>query len=212
MSLACVALEALLGSGLRIGESTVIFGQGVVGLLLTRLCSIMSVEPIVVVDLIDLRLEKAKEMGATHCLNPATCDVAFEARRILGPNGADIVFDVTGQTRALNEALKCGVPRPKVIAVGWYQTEALGLYLGESFCLEGGQILEANSAGFRDPVLPGKRWNKTRVARVVSRLWASGKLEFDGLITHRFSFSQAAEAFRLIDTHPEEVLKVILEF
>jgi len=43
-------------------------------------------------------------------------------------------------------------------------------------------------------------------------MFGGGKIKTDGLITHKFKFEDAQEAFDLIDKHPEEILKVILTF
>jgi len=47
---------------------------------------------------------------------------------------------------------------------------------------------------------------------VVTDLLAAGKLSTDGLISHRFPFDRAAEAYELVDRHPEKVVKVVLEY
>ena len=68
----------------------------------------------------------------------------------------------------------------------------------------------------RDP--PGM-WTLTSDPQRPS-LWATAaaavallpKLELAPMITHRFTFGDAARAFALIDTHPEEALQVILEY
>ena len=41
---------------------------------------------------------------------------------------------------------------------------------------------------------------------------AAGKLSTDSLISHRFPFDRAAEAYELVDRHPEDVVKVVLEY
>jgi threonine dehydrogenase-like Zn-dependent dehydrogenase len=47
---------------------------------------------------------------------------------------------------------------------------------------------------------------------VVTDLLAAGKLDTHGLISHRFPFARAAEAYELVDRHPEEVVKAVLEY
>ena len=41
---------------------------------------------------------------------------------------------------------------------------------------------------------------------------AAGKLDTGGLISHRFPFDRAAEAYELVDRHPEDIVKVVLEY
>ena len=64
----------------------------------------------------------------------------------------------------------------------------------------------------RLPPAPGRQWDRNRVVSTAFDLTARGKLVVDGLISHRFSFSDAAQAFELIDLHPEQCTKVILQF
>ena len=55
-------------------------------------------------------------------------------------------------------------------------------------------------------------WNRDRIHRTALELLATGKLKTDELITHRIPFEQAAEAYQLIESHPEEAIKVILTY
>ena len=63
----------------------------------------------------------------------------------------------------------------------------------------------------RDPA-PGRAWDRIRVYHLVAAMLADGRLRIDELLTRVFPFDQAAEAFALIDEHPEEVMKVALRF
>lgn len=94
-ALGSVALDSLLTSRVRLGESAIIFGQGVVGLLLLQLCKLAGVNPIVTVDPIEKRLSLSKNMGADYVLNPETCDVAREVRQLLKA-GSDVAFETSG--------------------------------------------------------------------------------------------------------------------
>ena len=46
----------------------------------------------------------------------------------------------------------------------------------------------------------------------MAELLGSGKIKTDGLLTHRFPYSEAQKAFELVDKHPENIIKVILTF
>jgi threonine dehydrogenase-like Zn-dependent dehydrogenase len=60
-----------------------------------------------------------------------------------------------------------------------------------------------------DPAL-GPRWDYARRRELVVSLLA--ELPLAGLITHRVPFSQAADAYRLVDTQSEQVLQVVLDY
>ena len=212
-----VALDAVLTSGIKIGESAVVFGQGVIGLLIVQLCKMAGAEPVIALDLLDSRLSLAEKMGADCTINPSSVDdVAVKVRRLTQARGADVCFEVSGSYKALHEAIRCGATYySKVIAVAFYQGPGYDLYLGEEFHhsqhLLGGakEILVPNH---RLPPAPGRQWDRNRVVSTALDLIARGELLVDGLISHRFSFSDAAQAFELIDLHPERCTKVILQF
>jgi 2-desacetyl-2-hydroxyethyl bacteriochlorophyllide A dehydrogenase len=212
-----VALDAVLTSGIKIGESAAVFGQGVIGLLVVQLCRIAGAEPVIALDLLDSRLSLAQKVGADYTVNPSSVDdVAVEVRKYTRTRGVDVSFEVSGSYKALHEAIRCGATYySKVIAVAFYQGPGTALYLGEEFHhsqhLIGGakEILVPNH---RLPAAPGRQWDRNRVVRTVLDLIFRGRLAVDGLISHRFSFSDAAQAFELIDQHPERCTKVILEF
>jgi 2-desacetyl-2-hydroxyethyl bacteriochlorophyllide A dehydrogenase len=215
LGLGTVALDALITSNIRFSESAVIFGQGVVGLLLLQLCKLAGASPVIAVDMIEKRLSMSKSLGADYALNPQTCDVASEVRGILGP-GSDVVFETSGSIRALHDGIRCGAPRySKVLAVAWYQGPAQNLYLGEEFHhgLGASHIISAGPGiHARLPASPGRQWDDVRVAKTFFRLLADGKVNVEGLISHRFSFEEADKAYDLIDKHPEDIIKVVLTF
>ena len=215
-ALGAVALDAYLSSEIRLGESAVVVGLGIIGQFIIQLCKLGGVDPIIAVDLIAPRRERALAYGANYDLDPRQCDVAVEARRILGRRGADVVFDATGSYLGLHEAIRCGAPiYGRVMAVGWYQDEGRGLRLGEefhhsSFGVGGTCQIRANN--HRVPPAPGRAWDTRRVVNTFFRLMARGEIALSDLISHRVPFREAVAAFRLIDEHPEQVSKVILEF
>jgi len=215
LGLGTVALDALITSNVRLSESIVIFGQGVVGLLLLQLCKLAGASPIITVDMLEKRLSMSKSMGADYTLNPQTCDVASEVREILG-SGCDVVFETSGNIKALHESIRCGAPRySKVIAVAWYQGPAQNLYLGEEFHhgLGASQIVSAGPGiHARLPSSPGRQWDETRVAKTFFKFLTEGKVKVEGLISHRFNFEEAEKAYEIIDRRSEDVIKVILTF
>ncbi len=143
-----MARDGVLLAPVRLGESAVVVRQGVVGLLTLQLCKLSGAEPVIAVDVMDSRLQVARELGADYVLNPENSDVGLEVRRILGGPGADLCFDASGSSGGINLALHCGTPFPRVVALGMYEGPAEDLHLGEDFC---------RSAGARRRVVRRKR-------------------------------------------------------
>ena len=218
VSLGTVALDAVLVGPVRIGESAVVVGQGVVGLLTMQLCKLSGADPVIAIDLLDERLETAKRLGADHVLNPNHSDVGREVKRILGGPGADVCFECSGQAGGIGLAMHCGTPFRKVVAVGMYDGPADDLYLGEkSSAAAPGRfsIRAAAATGFLprtpDSGLYHRRWDIIRVHNVIIKLLHTGRLDVSGLITHRFALEEAPQAYKLIDEGAAGMMKVIFD-
>lgn len=207
----------LLGAP-KLGESVVVIGQGVVGLLTTQMCKLAGAYPVIAVDLVDSRLKFAQNLGAECVFNPKHGDVGREVQKVLSGRGADVCFECSGSAGGISLALHRGTPFPKVICKGMYDGHAGDLYLGEEFCRSAGQILHSRAGGFRLGSEMGaengyyhRKWDLPRVTKTVINLLQSGKLIIDRLISHRFRLEQVKEASALIDQHPDQVTKVIFD-
>ena len=91
----------------KIGESVVVFGAGGVGLNVVQFARMVGAHPIVAVDILDNKLEMAKRLGATHCLNSrgiADDALAKEIRGIAGDKGPDKVMETTGVSAVIELA------------------------------------------------------------------------------------------------------------
>ena len=72
---ALTGLGAIGKAGIEPGNSVVILGAGGVGLNLIQGAALVSAQPIVAVDLSDEKLNLARQLGATHCVNAKECDL-----------------------------------------------------------------------------------------------------------------------------------------
>ena len=216
LALGGVALDAHLTSGLRLGETAVVSGLGCIGLLCVQMLARAGVKPIIAVDPLAPRRELASRMGADHALDPSDGEVAERIRDLLDGRGCDAAIETSGNWRALHEAVRCCASGyGRVVAVGFYQGGGHDLRLGEEFHhssfygVGASSILAVNHR--REPA-PGRAWDRIRVYHLVAKMLADGRLKTDELLTRVFPFGQAAEAFALIDEHPERVMKVALKF
>lgn len=86
----------------RAGMPIAIFGAGTVGMAAIMAAKIAGADPIIAVDVMDERLELAKELGATHTFNAR--DGAIDKIRELVPQGLGYVFDTTGINKVIEDA------------------------------------------------------------------------------------------------------------
>ncbi|MGW7518905.1 zinc-dependent alcohol dehydrogenase [Streptomyces sp. NPDC054796] len=204
-----IAYNAVLGAGLHLGEDVAVFGQGVIGLLATRLAQLSGAR-VTAVDALGVRLETARQYGAERVLNARTDAVAERIREATGGLGADAAIEISGAYPALHEALRSVAVDGRVVASGFYQGDGAGLRLGDEFHHNRVQLICSQIGGV-PPQLAG-RWSVERLQRTFLRLVAEGKVEVKSLVSHVVPVDEAADAYRLLDERPQEALQVVLEF
>jgi len=133
------------------GAPAVVFGCGPVGLILAQVARATGATTVYAVDRLPHRLEIAQTLGLVP-LDAANDDVALRLKRELGADAVPVAFECSGSARALHEAIRVVRRRGTVVAVGFYQGEAAGLFLGDEFHHNGvevrsGQIGNLHPAG-----------------------------------------------------------------
>lgn len=99
-----VTVQAVLDAGVKLGDTVAIFGAGPIGLLTVLAAKSAGASEIVIADLAEFRLEKAKEIGATHVINSGNVD-PVKAIRELYPDGVDVAFEVAGVAPTFKQAI-----------------------------------------------------------------------------------------------------------
>ncbi|MEX0380673.1 2,3-butanediol dehydrogenase [Leuconostoc sp. MS02] len=112
-----VAVQAVKEGGLRFGEKVVIFGAGPIGVLVAAAAKAAGATKIVAVDLSEVRLNKALEMGATDIVNPSQVDDTVAAIKNIIPGGADVSFEVAGVQPTFEQAIDATRPRGTMVIV-----------------------------------------------------------------------------------------------
>lgn len=203
-----IALNGVLAADLGPGSIVVVFGQGVIGLLATRF-AVLNGATVVAVDGIDERRRRALGMGAAEALAPSS-DLALHVRDITHGAGADVAVELSGNYRALADALRVVGADGTVVASGFYQGSADPIRLGDEFHHNRVQLLASQIGSV--PNRLRARWDVPRLQRTVIEQIAAGRVDPAALITHRFDVADAAAAYTLLDEQPAEALQVVLDF
>jgi len=211
LALAGVALQAVHDAHIKVGDHVAIFGLGVIGLLAVQLARLNGALRVDAVDPLPRRRALAEAFGADRTLDPTTCDVAREIKSETAECGADVAIELSGSAAALHEAIRCVQVAGTVVAGGYYQDGAAPLRLGEEW--HHNRITLVSSMGVWDcPHRDYPAWDRARIHATATHYLATGQIHSEGLISHRFPFARAAEAYALIDQHPDEVVKVVLTY
>lgn len=199
------AVNLMLDGEPRMGENVVVLGQGVVGLFATAALAQHPLNTLLTLDGYPLRRQRSLEFGAQHSLEPANIK---QAQSLLGPRRADLVYELTGRPEALDLALSLVGEHGRIVIGSWYGDRRAAVDLGGHFHRGRVKIISSQVSQI-EPALRG-RWDRARRFEVAWRLLAQVKPS--RLITHRFLFVQAAEAYKLLAAKPEEALGVILQY
>jgi len=193
--LACVVRGMRL-SGLKAGQSVLIIGSGISGLLYIKLSRAIGAGRIIATDINEYRLNKAREYGADAVINTKD-DIKEPLLRLNEDRLAELVIVCTGALSGITQALRCvdrggtilffAVPEPEVM---------VPIPLNE-FWRNEIKLMTSYGASPLD-------------IEMAMRLMRSGRVSVNEMITHRLSLEEAGLGFQLV-TEAGESLKVILE-
>lgn len=115
---ASVGMHAAMMADVKPGNKVVILGAGCIGLMTLQACRSMGASDIVVIDVLEKRLEMAKKLGAMEAINGAKEDSVLRCKEILGELGADIVFETAGSQVTAKQAPHMVIRGGKIMIVG----------------------------------------------------------------------------------------------
>jgi threonine dehydrogenase-like Zn-dependent dehydrogenase len=215
ISLGSVALQAIHDARIKAGDRVLVSGLGVIGLLTVQLAALSGASAVIASDPLERRRQLAGQLGATLTLEPREAEkeggIALRIKRAYGATGVDIAIETSGSYAALHSAVASVGVGGRVVSVGFYQGDGVGLRLGEEWHHNRPDLISSMgvwSCPHRDYPL----WDRQRLTDQVRDLLYSGKLATDPLLSHRLPFARAQEAYTLIGTHPQDVLKVALVY
>jgi 2-desacetyl-2-hydroxyethyl bacteriochlorophyllide A dehydrogenase len=195
-----------------IGEQVVVFGQGVVGLLTTSLLARLPLAGLVTLDCASLRREKSLALGAQSSLDPQAPDVLAQLNSLLvmesSHTGADLTYELSGNPAALDLAIAATGINGRVVIGSWYGQKRAALDLGGRFHRSRLSLISSQVSTIA-PQWSG-RWSKAR--RLQTAWQMLRQVKPTSLISHRFPVDRAAQAYNLLDQHPEETVQVILTY
>jgi threonine dehydrogenase-like Zn-dependent dehydrogenase len=202
-----IAMNGILDAQINLGETVAVFGLGVVGQLTAQLARCSGAR-VIAVDLLESRREIAQRLGADIVLDGRGASAAI--KELTGGRGADICIEASGSTTALHEAVRACAYSANVIALGFFQGNAHGLYLGEEFHHNRIAIICSQISGVA-PALK-YRWDTVRLVKTFMELVAAGRLNLLPLISHRAPFIEGAALFDTVDRQPELVMQAVMSF
>lgn len=182
------------------GSTVAVFGAGGVGLSVIQGAAIAGATTIISVDLMDNKLEMAKQFGATHTVNAKDVDPVEAIKDLTGGLGVHYAFEAIGL-----------VSEPFVQAIHATRPRGMTIWVGHA-PLETAVTLDARDLMWEKIVI-GSMYGSARphidFPRLIS-LYQSGKLKLDEMITRTFPVEEVNEAFKVMGEN--KVARSVLTF
>ncbi|MFC1577347.1 zinc-dependent dehydrogenase [Candidatus Omnitrophota bacterium] len=194
--LACV-LRAQRAAGVRAGDTVLVMGSGISGLLHIKLARANGASRIIATDVVEYRIKAAENSGADAAI-PADRDVPGEIKKANGGRLADVVVVCAGAKTANVQALSC-VDRGGTILFFASSKEDFDLPVSVNHLFWRNEItLTSSYAGSPQDHLDAMELIRSR------------KIDVKDMITHRLGLGDALEGFRLVARSGDSI-KVIIE-
>jgi predicted dehydrogenase/threonine dehydrogenase-like Zn-dependent dehydrogenase len=215
-----IAMQGVRRADLRFGESCVVVGAGILGLLALQMLKLSGVR-VVVTDLDEHRLALAKELGADLCINPTKEDAVKVSNSFSGGYGVDCVLftAATSSSKPLSDSFKMCRKKGKVVLVGVVGME---INRGDMYAKElDFQISTSYGPGRYDSNYEEKgldyplayvRWTENRNMTEYLQLVNEGKINLEPLIDAVYPIEKVDEAFASLDAEGQKPIIVLLGY
>jgi L-iditol 2-dehydrogenase len=100
-----VAVHAVNLTPIRLGDTAIVVGTGMIGLLAVQALRLAGCGRLIAVDVDEAKLRMAGALGADDLVNAATQDVPGAVRELTGDRGADVAVEAVGATRPIRAAI-----------------------------------------------------------------------------------------------------------
>lgn len=172
-----------------------ILGAGPIGLCTFVSAKAESPNACYMTEKIKERVEVAEKAGATWVGNPDKQDIVKEILK-QKPDGVDVAFECAGQQETIDQCVELLRPGGKLILTGIPRFERISLAIDK---IRRKEIAIINT----------RRQNNC--VQTAIDLIASGKVNVDFMITHRFTLEQTRDAFDMVAEYRDGVVKALIE-
>jgi len=180
------------------GSSIVVFGVGSVGLSAVMAAKVVKAKTIIAVDILQERLSKAKDLGATHCIDSSEGDTLTRVKEITG-GGVNFSLDTTGIASVIRTAID-SLAHKGVCGVLGASAPGSEVSIDAAEFLSGARRLMS--------IVEGDAISDEFIPQIIE-LYKKGEFPFDTLITY-YDFDQINTAIK--DTHSGKAIKPIVRF
>ena len=190
-----VAVHGVRQAGDVNGLKIAVLGAGPIGILVAQTAKGMGAESVMITDVSDVRLAKAKECKVDFCVNTKNKDFGEAMVENFGPDKADIIYDCAGNNITMGQAIKYARKGSTIILVAVFAGEAkVDLAVLNDHELDLNTTMMYRNEDYIEAI----------------RLVNEKKVVLAPLISKHFAFQDYLKAYQYIDANRESTMKVII--
>lgn len=190
-----VGLHATEQGHVKLGDTVVIFGTGCIGLSTLLASKARGASKIIVVDLMDNRLEKAKELGATHIINAKEVNAVDKILELTENKGANVVIETAGAVPTVKQTVDVLKAGGNIVLVG----------MAPKAEIEFNFMKLMNKEGTIKSIFRYRNLYPVAINAI-----SSGSIDIKSVVSHEFDFKHTKEAFDFAANNANEAIKVVI--
>lgn len=191
-----VGLHATELGNVKLGDTVIVFGAGCIGLVTLLSAKARGASKVIVIDILENRLNKAMELGADVTINPIDDDVMSVVAKVTESKGADVVIETAGADITVKQTVDVMSTGGTIVLVG---------------------MTAKSEVSFDFMKLMGKEGVVKTIFRyrnlypVAINAIASGAIDVKDIVSHEFGFEDTKEAFDYVINNANDVIKAVIK-
>ena len=191
-----VGFHAAIQGDAHLGQKAVVMGAGCIGLVSMMALKARGVQEVYVVDVMDKRLEKAMELGATAVINGKKEDVVVRLNELTGGMGTDLAIDTAGSEFTVRQAIMAAAKGSTIVLVGYSRTGEMNM--PTDFILNKELTLKSV-------------FRYRHIYPIAIEAVASGKVNLKGIVSNIFPLSDIQNAMDESIRNKADIVKSVIK-
>ena len=200
--IATFPLAAIRKCRLEIGESAIVMGLGLLGLIGVQLLHAAGAVPIIAVDPIESRRKKALDLGADYALDPFDANF-IETVKMLTGGGANVAIEVTGKGQGLDMVLDCMKKFGRIALLGCTRSSDFTIDYYRKVHCPGITLIGAHTNARPKMETSGGWWTERDDATAILNMIRHNRLDLACLVGEVHAPSDAPEVFTRLANEKE---------
>ena len=200
-------LAAIRKCRLELGESAIVMGMGILGMTAVKLLKAAGAVPVIAVDPVAEKREKALAQGADFAFDPTETDFAQKVKAVTG-GGAKVGIEVTGIGAGLDGILDCMAQFGRVALLGCTRNKEFTIDYYRKVHGPGITLIGAHTSARPKKESHGGWWTQTDDVQALIKLHALGRIRLGDMVDETHSPEEAPEVYnRLARKKPFPVVQ-----